>query len=167
MHAVQHQRPSQPPVVQQRLQAAVLGVVPPHEPDLRQPPSEPGLRLQHPQRPRRVRNHGFLAEDRKAAGEGREQRLLVGGAGRGDQHGRDAGRVERGLRLRVDRHRVEAGRGLLGARRVGVGHSGHPGAAHHTIQAAYVVGAHVSGAQYGHAQQVAHAPAPSPSTITP
>lgn len=167
MHAVQHQRPPEPPVVQLRLEPAVTGVVAPHEPDLRQPPPQPGLRLQHTQRPGRVRHHGLLAQHRQPAGEGREQRLLVRGAGRGDQYGLDAGRVERGLGLRVDRHPLDPGHGLLRARGIGIGHGGDPGSADHAIEAAYVVGSHVSGTQHGHAQQVTHAYSPSRWTITP
>lgn len=168
MDAVQHQRPAQPPVVQQRLQLPVLRVVAPHEPDLRQPAAQPRLRLHHAQRARGIRHHRLLAQHRQPSREGGEQRLLVRLAGRGDQHGLHARRVQRGLDVRVHDDPVDRAHGRLRPLDVGVRHGGDPGSAHHPVEAPYVVGAHVSRAQDRHTQKFAHAPpAPSPSAAHP
>ncbi len=109
MRAVQHQGPAQTAPVQQGLQPPVLGVVAAHEADLRQPAAERRLGLHDPQGTGGVRHHGLLAQHGQPAGEGGEQRLLVRGAGGGDQDGRHTGRVERGHRVRVHADPVEPG----------------------------------------------------------
>ncbi len=153
MPAVQEERAPDPARVQQLLQPGVLGVVPPHEPHLYQAPPQPLFGLHDAQRPRRVRGQRLLAQHRQLPLQGVQDRLLVGGSGRGDQHGLDPGRGYRGRRVGVRRRPVQSASDLLDPVPVRVGHGHHTGPAHRLPDPADVVGAHLPGADDGDAER--------------
>ena len=85
--AVEQQRPADPAGVGGRLQGPEAVVVAAHEPDLDQPPRPGRLGLQHPQAGVDRRGQRLLAQHRLVGGQAGQGELLVGEAGRGDQHG--------------------------------------------------------------------------------